>query len=290
MVDASFVGVLDSPTDRQIWLIGGTQESRHLATALATAQIPYIVTVVTPEAARLYSASPWGQVAVGAIAPEALTQFLMTHHIAAVLDASHPFAVEISQAAIAACTHHPLPYLRYERPQAGLQANAIQRQHEAHNPAPNKALIQTVASYDDLLTDAILSSGERILLTLGSRYLHRFKPWHDCATLFARILPTPTALQAALQAGFDPARLIALRPPISLDLESALWQHWRITRVITKASGTPGGETVKRSLAQRLNIPLWILERPDIYYPDQTEDLQTAIAFCHQHLGQNHPK
>ncbi|MEO0825801.1 MAG: cobalt-precorrin-6A reductase [Cyanobacteria bacterium J06639_16] len=276
MVDVDGVETLP----RQLWLIGGTQESRQLAAALAAAQIPHVITVVTPEAAGLYAPSPWCQVQVGAIAPEVLTHFFTTYNIAAVLDASHPFAVEISQTAIAACTHHPLPYLRYERPQA--------------TPPPdvsgvNAALVQTIASYDEILTDAVLA-GERVLLTLGSRYLYRFQPWHNRASLFARILPTFTALRAALAAGFDPTRLIALRPPISIELESALWQQWQITQVITKASGAPGGEAVKRSLAQQLGIRLWILARPDLAYPCQTEDLQTAIAFCHQQLGQNQPK
>lgn len=260
---------------RQLWLIGGTRESQELSLALAAAKIHHVVTVVTPEAATHYPTSPWRSVCVGAIAPDSLSDFLKVHNIAVVLDASHPFAVEISHTAIAACEHHQLPYLRYERPEIS----------PALADATATDLIQTVVSYNEILTKAVLG-GERVLITVGARNLYRFQPWQHHATLFARILPTPEALKAALAAGFTPARLIALRPPISRELELALWQQWQISQVITKASGQPGGEIVKRSLAQQLGIRLWILARPKMGYPRQTEDLQTAIAFCQDQLTQ----
>jgi precorrin-6A/cobalt-precorrin-6A reductase len=92
------------------------------------------------------------------------------------------------------------------------------------------------------------------------------------------------SLEAALAAGFTPERIIALRPPISADLETALWRQWEISMVVTKASGAPGGEDVKRKVAAELGVPLIIIDRPFIDYPQQTGDLSTAIAFCQQYL------
>jgi precorrin-6A/cobalt-precorrin-6A reductase len=98
--------------------------------------------------------------------------------------------------------------------------------------------------------------------------------------LFARILPSITALEAALMAGFTPDRLIALRPPISLELERALWQQWQLSLVVTKASGKPGGEDVKRQLAAELSVKLAVIDRPILNYPQWTNDLEQAIGFC----------
>lgn len=79
-------------------------------------------------------------------------------------------------------------------------------------------------------------------------------------------------------------QLIALRPPISPELEQALWRQWRITTVIatviTKASGRAGGEEVKRAIAQELGIQLILLARPDMTYPAQTERVEEVIAWC----------
>jgi precorrin-6A/cobalt-precorrin-6A reductase len=107
-----------------------------------------------------------------------------------------------------------------------------------------------------------------------------FSAWQERSILFARILPSVTALEAALAEGFTPDRLIALRPPISFDLEKALWQQWHISLVVTKASGTAGGEDVKRAVAAELGTGLIAIARPEIVYPQQTRELSTALEFC----------
>jgi precorrin-6A/cobalt-precorrin-6A reductase len=206
---------------------------------------------------------------VGRLQAEELCQFLHSQEIVAVLDASHPYAVEISQMAIAAANQLQIPYLRYERPTVNTQLNA-------------QSIID-IDSFDTLLAEDYLQ-GERVLLTVGYRPLPLFRPWQEKSRLFARILPSLTAMDAALAAGFTPDRLIALRPPIPAELEKALWQHWEISLVVTKASGTAGGEDVKRIVAAELGIPLIIVNRPDVAYPQQTSDLSTALEFCSQHL------
>ncbi|MEO1300350.1 MAG: precorrin-6A/cobalt-precorrin-6A reductase [Cyanobacteria bacterium J06636_16] len=120
---------------------------------------------------------------------------------------------------------------------------------------------------------------ERTLLTLGYRWLADFASWQSQGTLFARILPSQTALAAALAAGFSSERIIALRPPISNSLERALWQQWHITQVVTKASGKAGGEDQKQAIAAELGIRLIRISRPVITYPAQTNCLETAVQF-----------
>jgi precorrin-6A/cobalt-precorrin-6A reductase len=103
--------------------------------------------------------------------------------------------------------------------------------------------------------------------------------------LFARILPSPTALEAVLAAGFTPDRIIALRPPITAELEVALWRQWQITQVITKASGQAGGEDRKQAIAAKLGVRLIRIARPAIAYPKQTDSLDTAIEFALRYCG-----
>lgn len=256
----------------RIWLIGGTQESALLATAIAEAQLPCIITVTTESARGLYAQVTDShhhsliQVWVGRLIPETIGPFLQAHQIAVVLDASHPFAVEISQLAIAKASQWQLPYLRYERP------NWQDQSQDSSN-------ITLFASFEALLASQILL-GQRALLIVGYRPLALFLPWQSQATLFARILPSVTALEAAIAAGFTPDRLFAMRPPINANLEKALWQQWQTSLVVTKASGVAGGEDVKRQVAQELGVQLVAIARPDMAYPQQTSDLKTAIKFC----------
>ncbi|MBW4618985.1 MAG: cobalt-precorrin-6A reductase [Cyanosarcina radialis HA8281-LM2] len=254
----------------RIWLIGGTSESRELATAIALAQFPCTVSVTTPAAVGLYTRSPMLRVWVGRLEAESIAQFLQQEQIAAVLDASHPYAVAISQMAIAAAQRFQIPYLRYERPEG-------ERARGREGVRGGQEIY--VDSFDALVAGDYLE-GQRVLLTVGYRYLHLFSSWQERSTLFARILPSVSALEAAMAAGFTSDRLIALRPPISFDLEKALWQHWKISLVATKASGSTGGEDVKRAVAAELGIGLIAIARPEVVYPQQTSELSTALEFC----------
>lgn len=246
----------------RIWLIGGTQESAQLARAIAQANLSCIVSITTESAIALYPAG--FPVHVGALAADAVFDFLQKHQISVVLDASHPFAAEISRSAIAACTQQNLPYLRFERARIA-----------AHGT--------TVTNFEQLLNCDWLA-GKRVLLTIGYRFLPLFQAWQAKATLFTRILPSTVALETALKSGFTSDRIIALRPPISYELERSLWQQWQISVVVTKASGAPGGEDTKRQVAEQLGVQLILVERPAIAYPQQTSDVSDAIAFCRQFL------
>nr|WP_199305956.1 cobalt-precorrin-6A reductase [Pseudanabaena sp. FACHB-2040] len=247
-------------------MIGGTGESAELARSLVALHLPCTVTVTTPSARGLYPVAATLRVWVGQLTAATLPAFLQQENVAAILDASHPFAVEISGLAIATAQTLQLPYLRFERSE--LQAAAA---------APEVAF----DSLDSLLNSAYLE-GQRVLLTLGYRWLPAFQAWQTRSTLFARILPSVPALNGALAAGFTPDRLIALRPPVSEALERALWQQWQITCVVTKASGAAGGEAIKRQVAQSLGVPLVVLQRPPISYPQQTQSLAIALEFCRQ--------
>lgn len=256
--------------DSSIWLIGGTQESAILAERLLEEGCDLVVTVTTDSARSLYPTHDRLMIHVGSLSETTLPAFLYTYPIRAILDASHPFAVQISELAIATAKTHDLPYLRFER--------------TVLEPVEPQASILTLPSVEALVKGTYLEPNpvgkQRILLTLGYRTLPLFQPWQSKATLFARILPSPVALSTALETGFTPDRLIALRPPISPELERALWQQWQITTVVTKASGRAGGEAIKRAIAHELEVRLLLLARPSMDYPAKTEQVEEAIAWC----------
>ncbi|MDV2993869.1 MAG: Cobalt-precorrin-6A reductase [Chroococcidiopsis sp. SAG 2025] len=250
-----------------LWLIGGTQESAQLAETIALADLPCIISVTTESARALYPDAACLQVWVGRFTLLEIEAFVQQQGIIGVLDASHPYAVEISQTAIAVCRNFNIPYLRYERPV--LTQGAAKGKFD---------------SFESLLSGDYLQ-GRRVLLTVGYRPLHLFQSWQDRATLFARILPSTIALESALKAGFTNDRLICLRPPISAALEAALWRQWHISVVVTKASGAPGGEDVKRTVAAELGIDLIAIDRPTVEYLQQTSDLSVALDFCRMLFG-----
>jgi precorrin-6A/cobalt-precorrin-6A reductase len=245
-----------------LWLIGGTSESAMLARSMVESNVAAIVTVTTSAARRLYPTSSLLDVRVGRLTPAEIERFIHQAGITRILDASHPYAIEISHHAIAVSHQLGIPYLRFER----LQEYTFSEK------------IIYLDSFETLISGDYLRD-RRVLLATGAKSLHLFQNWQEKATLFARVLPSIESLQAALNAGFTPDRVLCIRPPLTPDFEMALWRQWDISLVVSKASGNPGGEDIKRQVAAKLNIPLIIIQRPAIVYPRQTSDFATAIEF-----------
>jgi len=265
----------------KVWLIGGTSESAELALALKAQGIPFVVTVTTEPARDLYSAAT--QVVVGKLTAAQMETFVQQQQVRCVLDASHPFAQVVSERAIAVAQGlSQVTYIRYEREQLcppALPAH-IPGQTHLQNDAPHVCIDTSLAA---LLNSSQLCH-QRILFTLGYRmllaHLAELTQLRQTSKLFVRILPSPEALSAALAAGFGAQEIVALRPPISEELEKALWQQWNLSLVVAKASGQAGGEATKRRVAADLGVQLRLLARPAVAYPCQTDSISAAIAFC----------
>ena len=265
----------------KVWLIGGTSESAALASALSAQDIAYVVTVTTSSATRLYPGR--SHIQIGAMSPETMATFVTEQNIRCILDASHPFASQISQQAIAL----PIAYLRYERPTIKTPTIKPSISNCAATDKPpndsNRLQVTNVASLDELLASDLLQH-QRVLFTLGYRNLARFASLRQTSQLFARVLPSVEAITGAIAAGFASSEIIALRPPVSLAVEMALWQQWKISIVVAKASGQPGGEAIKRQAAKALGIELVLIQRPSISYPKKTNSITEAVNFCTEML------
>lgn len=270
-------------SELHVWLIGGTSDSAEIARLLSDRAIPYVVTVTTTDARKLY---PEGaQVWVGKLSLQIASDFLRQYRVGCISDASHPFASEISEFAIALSQKHHIPYLRYERPQI----------EAAVEEDKNIIFVDSI----DALVDSPLLQYQRVLFTIGYRYLSKFAGLRATSKLYARILPSEGAIAGTLSAGFSPKEIVALRPPISFALEQALWQQWKISCVVAKASGhllSPassssgqtgltqtepnGGEQIKRQVAKQLGVRLILIRRPPSVYPRKTERIADIAEFC----------
>jgi precorrin-6A/cobalt-precorrin-6A reductase len=254
-----------SKVESRFWLIGGTSESAHLAELLATRRILTTITVTTVAATRLYPDSPHLKIRVGKLLSDSEGEiFCKQEQIKGIIDASHPYAIAISQRAIALSSRLLIPYLRYERPLVETTSTKV----------------INCDNFTTLLEGNYLQQ-QRVLLTVGCNSLHLFRNWQERSTLFTRILPTVNSLEIATAAGFTPDRIIALRPPVSLALEIALCHQWGISLIVSKANGIAGGEDIKQQVAQSLNIPLITISRPKLDYPQLTNNPQEVINFAH---------
>ena len=248
---------------RAVALLGGTRESRSLALALSQEGIPWIATVTTERGSRLYQGLP-GQVMVTRFSAASLEQFLREYRIGVLVDASHPFAQQISQLAIQVTAQVGIPYLRYERPSENLEP-----------------WVQVVPDWQAVLAESVLA-GRRVLLTVGVKPLPLFVPWQNRCQLYARVLPE--SVSQAVQAGIAAERVIGRRLPLSFEEELQLWRKLEPQVVISKNSGEAGGLLIKQAVAKTLEIPLLVIQRPSLSYPWCSQDLAEVVRECKRRL------
>jgi precorrin-3B C17-methyltransferase len=102
-------------------------------------------------------------------------------------------------------------------------------------------------------------------------------PGADQCEWFVRATPEPEFIQRAIDHGIPRSRICAMQGPFSQRFNEALWRDWRIDCVVTKDSGDAGGYGDKADAAQQLNIPLLVVQRPKLAYPQQATSFESAI-------------
>jgi precorrin-6A/cobalt-precorrin-6A reductase len=254
---------MHDPAGRQplrLWLIAGTGEGPRLASQLLERGWRLEVSVVTEAASLAYPAHRRLHLLVGALAGSAaIRQQLAAAALdgqpyAAVVDASHPFASQIS---------HQLA--------AALQQQIADR---PTGPQPAQPLLlrlvrPLLSSPDDRLLVNLKAlarhrlTGRRLLMAIGARQLAEAVALSPGALHHARLLPNPEALQRAMAAGIAPQRLACLRPGVSGEaaLLAALLRRWRIDAILCRQSGGIT-ETLWRQLAASQGCELLLLQRP----------------------------
>jgi precorrin-6A/cobalt-precorrin-6A reductase len=241
-----------------ILVLAGTQDGRELAETLAEAGRKVMISVVSNYAKELIHN---GNITINARPLDRiqLMDLIQCNQITAIVDASHPYAVNASVNAMEACAQTGIQYIRYERPLIALPAYS--RLHLVHDYA-------TAAK-----TAAAL--GKVVFLTTGSRRLDTFKaePMLTQHRLIARVLPDPSVLLECTRLGFKPSDIIAMQGPFSHELNVALFKEYQAEVIVTKNSGSLGGSDTKITAAVALHLPIVIIDRPKI-------DYQTVVTNC----------
>ncbi len=241
-----------------ILVLGGTAEARELAGSLHAAGV-HVTSSLAGRVSR--PRLPAGTVRVGGFGgPDGLARWLAERGVAAVVDATHPFAERISASAAAACPRAGVPLLRLQRP--GWDAGPDDDWHWV----------------DDLdeAAAAIPRLGERVLLTTGRQGLPAFAGVRDAWFLVRCVEPPDPPLPPRHELLLD-------RGPYTVVGELALVDEHRVELLVTKDSGGAHTEA-KLEAARQRRLPVIVVRRPP--RPDVTTvaTVEDAAAWA---LGQD---
>lgn len=219
----------------KILILGGTEEARTLATKLGGMGHEVVCSYagrtkdpIVPEGATIRFGGFGGA--------EGLAAYLKVEEFDRLIDATHPYAAEISRHAAEA---------------ADLTGTPIVRMARKPWVEPQYAFWRHVPDFE--AAAGALPAGARALLTIGHRGLDSFFRRTDC-TFLIRSIETPERLPPNCWS-------IQSRPPYFAQAETELMKTERISHLVSKNSG--GAQTeAKLKAAQSLGLTTIMIDRP----------------------------
>ena len=239
-----------------ILVLAGTKDGREIAERLKLKGFEVIASTVTDYGASLFSEGI--KVHKGVLDELSLIDFIYKNYIDVVVDATHPFAKDVSINAINACNKTGIKYIRYERESLYYY----------------KAIV--VKSFEEAAEEC--KKYDSIFLTVGSKNLEKFRVlWEIGKKVTVRVLPSSSAIKKCEDLGLKPKDIIAVEGPFTKELNYQMFKERNAEVVVTKESGIVGGVLEKFEAAKMLGIPVILIKRPDINYPIVVTDVDSLI-------------
>jgi precorrin-6A/cobalt-precorrin-6A reductase len=257
--DAHRTGGKPLPIPFRLLILGGTSEASALAAALAGRDdIAPILSLAGRTGNPKPAPIPSRIGGFGGV--EGLCDYLSCNAIDAVVDATHPFAEQISANAAKACAAARVPLLVFTRPSW------------RREPGDNWIEVDTI----EKAVDALGTASRAVLLTQGRLQLAAFAraPQHRYVV---RAIDRPAEIDA-----LPGAKLILARGPFALADEERLMREEGIELLVSKNSG--GAATYpKIEAARRHGVTVVVVRRPTGPNAETATELPAALAWIEAH-------
>ena len=252
-----------------ILVLGGTSDSLKVCDRLTSMGIQEFVLSVATEFGRELAESHASEIINGKMDKDDMVEFIKENEVRQVIDATHPYAVEVSRNAIDACEETDIRYIRFER----------------------KSLLDDIKYQGEFIVDTIEEAcnmimsheeWENVFIATGSKNLGTFVKLLKSKSITARVLPTSDVLRNCEAIGLNADNIIALKGPFNKEINVALLKHADIDVVITKESGFAGGFIDKVDACAELEIPVIIIRRKTIDSQRVIHDIneiETSLIF-----------
>lgn len=231
-------------------IFGGTTEGRILAETLVDRGHRVTVSVATSLGAEELSGIPC-TIWEGRLEEAAMEERVRGFDL--VVDATHPYAEEVSRYIRNACTKTGVPLRRVLR--------EASREEDCIRVDSCKAAAEYLCGRPG---NVLIATGSKALRDYGCLEPERMYP---------RVLPTHAALNICEEMGIPHRNILALQGPFTLAMNVAMLEQYHISYLVTKDGGTVGGFGEKQQAAQQAGAQLILVGRP----PDSGESMEQLL-------------
>ena len=233
---------------KRILIFSGTTEGRELAEWLGSESIMVHVRVATEYGAVVMEPSANIDVRVGSCGgADGIADVIRDLDISIVVDATHPYALNITKHIVEACGRTGAEYIRLKRPDSEEDTEGVVR-------------------FDSLeeAVECLKGTEGRILASTGSNELALYTRIPDYTErVVARVLSTAESVQKCAALGFEGRNLICAQGPFSEEMNTAMLRQVGARFMVTKDSGDAGGFSEKVRAARKAGATLVVINRPE---------------------------
>ena len=224
-----------------ILVFGGTTEGRMAAKVLEESGAAYYYSTRsdTQDIQLVH-----GQHVTGAMEVPEMAAFCQEHGIRLIVDAAHPFAVNLHRNVIDLAGQIGVPVIRYDR---------IYPPHDED--------LVWCKDYEEAIRQLGAHGVHRLLALTGVNTIEKLREYWQEYDCWFRILNRDESLAGARKAGFPADHLVYYEK----DDTASLIERLRPQAIITKESGASGGFEEKVEAARQAGVKVFVVERPD--YP-----------------------
>lgn len=178
---------------------------------------------------------------------EQLVCAIKENNINILVDFSHPYAVNVSKNAMEACEVCGIKYIRFQR-------------ESVIDKYKDEPLVHMIKDLDDF-KEKIKNKSGNILNATGVNRVSDLISMNLENRIIHRILPTKVSVEKAIDGGAKIDDIIAIKGPISYELDLAFLKNYDIKIFLFKDSGKKGATEEKIKSALELSIDCFVIER-----------------------------
>ena len=231
-----------------VWILSGTSDGPIIADKLLNLNYSVFVSIISYKASLVYPKKNKLHIITGKILDEIeVRQFLEKYQIDLIIDATHPFAMQISSNLAKGCEKSNKLLLRFNR-QSNLKPSKYSR-------------------FVDNLKGIKVSEikNKNLLLAIGARSLNEVAEYYMNfdVNIFARILATQDSILNGFSSCIRNSNIAILNPSKFGEnkLEYFLCKSWNIDCILCRDSGSYS-QMIWEEISNRTNIKLFKLRRP----------------------------